>query len=91
MIVDPTREYDGFGSTIMKRLPRGAHRTGPRYYSNFLGGAARMGKLVALAPSDYGTTLDGLTALGQQLGLLIPLNRLLADLTGAAGRPSRAV
>jgi pimeloyl-ACP methyl ester carboxylesterase len=50
----------------------------PRYYINDLGGAATVDKLVALAPSNYGTTLDGLTALGQQLGLLTPINSLLS-------------
>ncbi len=50
----------------------------PRYYINNLGGAATVDKLVALAPSNYGTTLDGLTALGRQLGLLTPLNSLLS-------------
>ena len=50
----------------------------PRYYINFLGGASKVDKLVALAPSNYGTTLDGLTALGQALGLLAPINSLLS-------------
>jgi triacylglycerol esterase/lipase EstA (alpha/beta hydrolase family) len=50
----------------------------PRYYINFLGGAAKVDKLVGLAPSNYGTTLDGLTTLGQELGLLIPVNSLLS-------------
>ena len=50
----------------------------PRYYINFLGGAAKVAKLVALAPSNYGTTLDGLTTLGQDLGLLDPVNTILA-------------
>ncbi len=50
----------------------------PRYYINFLGGAAKVDNLVALAPSNYGTTLDGLTALGQTLGLLAPVNSLLS-------------
>ena len=40
----------------------------PRYYLNFLGGAAKVDKLVALAPSNYGTTLDGLTTLANLLG-----------------------
>ena len=40
----------------------------PRYYLSFLGGAAKVDKLVALAPSNYGTTLDGLTALARLLG-----------------------
>jgi pimeloyl-ACP methyl ester carboxylesterase len=50
----------------------------PRYYINFLGGAAKVDKLIGLAPSNYGTTLDGLTALGRQLGLLVPINSLLS-------------
>ena len=40
----------------------------PRYYLSFLGGAAKVDKLVALAPSNYGTTLDGLTTLARLLG-----------------------
>src|SRR5690349_1634919 len=40
----------------------------PRYYLKFLGGAAKVAKLVALAPSNYGTTLDGLTTLASLLG-----------------------
>jgi len=40
----------------------------PRYYLKFLGGAAHVNKLVALAPSNHGTTLDGLTALATALG-----------------------
>lgn len=50
----------------------------PRYYVNFLGGAAKVDTLVGLAPSNYGTTLDGLTVLGQTLGLLMPVNGLLS-------------
>jgi triacylglycerol esterase/lipase EstA (alpha/beta hydrolase family) len=40
----------------------------PRYYLKFGGGAARVDKLVALAPSNHGTTLGGLTALVTALG-----------------------
>jgi triacylglycerol esterase/lipase EstA (alpha/beta hydrolase family) len=50
----------------------------PRYYINSLGGASKVDKLVALAPSNYGTTLDGLTTLGQDLGLLVPVNSALS-------------
>lgn len=42
----------------------------PRYYINDLGGAAKVNMLVALAPSNYGTTVDGLTTLVADLGLL---------------------
>jgi triacylglycerol esterase/lipase EstA (alpha/beta hydrolase family) len=35
----------------------------PRYYLKFLGGAAKVANLVGLAPSNHGTTVDGLSAL----------------------------
>ncbi|KUJ67277.1 lipase [Streptomyces albus subsp. albus] len=35
----------------------------PRYYLKFLGGASKVNALVALAPSNHGTTLSGLTRL----------------------------
>jgi triacylglycerol esterase/lipase EstA (alpha/beta hydrolase family) len=40
----------------------------PRYYINFLGGAATVDTLVGLAPSNYGTTIDGITTLASLLG-----------------------
>ena len=51
----------------------------PRYYLRFLGGAAKVHTLVGLAPSNHGTTLDGLFTLASFfpganafLGLLCP-------------------
>ena len=38
----------------------------PRYYLKFLGGAAKVHTLVGLAPSNHGTTLDGLATLALQ-------------------------
>jgi hypothetical protein len=35
----------------------------PRYYLKFLGGAAKVNQLVAISPSNRGTTLSGLTNL----------------------------
>jgi triacylglycerol esterase/lipase EstA (alpha/beta hydrolase family) len=40
----------------------------PRYYIRFLGGAAKVGTLVGLAPSNHGTTLFGLTTLESAFG-----------------------
>jgi triacylglycerol esterase/lipase EstA (alpha/beta hydrolase family) len=42
----------------------------PRYYINDLGGASKVNMLVGFAPSNYGTTLDGLTYLLSDLGVL---------------------
>jgi triacylglycerol esterase/lipase EstA (alpha/beta hydrolase family) len=41
----------------------------PRYYINNLGGAAKVNMLVGFAPSNYGTTLDGIATLVADLGL----------------------
>lgn len=38
----------------------------PRYYMKFLGGAAKVHTLVGLAPSNHGTTLDGIATLAQK-------------------------
>jgi triacylglycerol esterase/lipase EstA (alpha/beta hydrolase family) len=46
----------------------------PRYYINFLGGASKVSTFVALAPSNYGTTLDGLTTLAGYLGAASLIN-----------------
>lgn len=50
----------------------------PRYYINNLGGASKVNMLVGLAPSNYGTTLDGLTTLVADLGLLGVATALLS-------------
>jgi triacylglycerol esterase/lipase EstA (alpha/beta hydrolase family) len=39
----------------------------PRYYIRFLGGASKVHTLVGLAPSNHGTTLDGLATLATYL------------------------
>jgi triacylglycerol esterase/lipase EstA (alpha/beta hydrolase family) len=49
----------------------------PRYYLKFLGGAAYVSRLVGLAPSNHGTTVDGLTTLTQDLGLSGVFNVLI--------------
>jgi triacylglycerol esterase/lipase EstA (alpha/beta hydrolase family) len=55
----------------------------PRYYISFLGGAAKVDKLVALAPSNYGTTLDGLTEFASLLGLSSLINSGLTSVCEA--------
>ena len=55
----------------------------PRYYLNFLGGASKVNDLVALAPSNYGTTLDGLTELASLLGASSAINGTLSEVCEA--------
>jgi triacylglycerol esterase/lipase EstA (alpha/beta hydrolase family) len=67
-------------STKTSKLDLVGHSQGgmmPRYYIKDLGGAAKVDKLVALAPSNNGTTLDGLTVLAQDLDALEPVNGFL--------------
>jgi pimeloyl-ACP methyl ester carboxylesterase len=42
----------------------------PRYYIKFLGGSAKVGKLIGLTPSNHGTTVGGLAELMETLGLV---------------------
>jgi len=39
----------------------------PRYYLKNLGGAGKVGALIGLAPSNHGTTLNGLLTLASHL------------------------
>jgi triacylglycerol esterase/lipase EstA (alpha/beta hydrolase family) len=58
-------------STHAKKVDLVGHSQGgmmPRYYMKFLGGAAKVNMLVGLAPSNHGTTLDGLTTLTSLFG-----------------------
>ena len=44
----------------------------PRYCLKFLGGAPKVQTLVGLAPSNHGTTLDGLATLTDELATVLP-------------------
>jgi len=50
----------------------------PRYYLKFLGGASKVSRFVALAPSNHGTTLDGLVTLVNDFDALGLVNSLVA-------------
>lgn len=55
----------------------------PRYYINSLGGAGKVSDFVAFAPSNYGTTLDGLTKLASLLGVSSEINGTLSSVCEA--------
>jgi triacylglycerol esterase/lipase EstA (alpha/beta hydrolase family) len=46
----------------------------PRWYMRFDGGASKVSQLVGLAPSNHGTTIDGLQTLASDLGILGVVN-----------------
>lgn len=56
----------------------------PNYYLKRLGGASKVRTFVALAPSNHGTTIDGVLDLGRTLNLLGFANQALND-AGAPG------
>lgn len=56
----------------------------PNYYLKFLGGASKVNLSLGLAPSNHGTTVDGLTTLLEQ----IPGSSLLGGLLALVGAPS---
>jgi pimeloyl-ACP methyl ester carboxylesterase len=62
----------------------------PNYYLKFLGGASKVNVLVGLAPSNHGTTIDGLTTLLEEIPGSSLLGGLLADL-GAPSLPQQEV
>ncbi|NNN21340.1 MAG: alpha/beta fold hydrolase [Acidimicrobiales bacterium] len=53
----------------------------PNYYIKFLGGASKVHTFIGIAPSNHGTTVDGLTNLGTQLGILYGINSVFSDLS----------
>jgi triacylglycerol esterase/lipase EstA (alpha/beta hydrolase family) len=57
-------------ATRAKKVDLVGHSQGgmmPRYYLKFDGGASKVNALIGLAPSNHGTTLDGLEALTSQI------------------------
>lgn len=56
----------------------------PNYYIRYLGGGSKVNELVGLAPSNHGTTLDGLTSLLAELPFASQLGNLLEDIGAAS-------
>ena len=56
----------------------------PRYYLRFLNGAARVDRLVGLAPSNHGTTVDGLQNLAAALAGAVDCDACVQQLAGSA-------
>jgi triacylglycerol esterase/lipase EstA (alpha/beta hydrolase family) len=56
----------------------------PRYYLKFLGGTAKVHRLVGLAPSNHGTTLNGLQNLAGALAGAVGCDACVQQLAGSA-------
>jgi hypothetical protein len=61
----------------------------PNYYIKFLGGAAKVNELIGLAPSNHGTTLDGLTTLVEVFPFASEIIGGLLEFLGAPSLPEQ--
>jgi len=61
----------------------------PNYYIKFLGGAAKVNELIGLAPSNHGTTLDGLTTLVEKFPFASEFTNGLLELLGTPSLPEQ--
>jgi len=63
----------------------------PNYYIKYLGGAAKVNELIGLAPSNHGTTLDGLTSLVDNFPFAGEIIGGLLEFLGAPALPEQEV
>jgi hypothetical protein len=61
----------------------------PNYYIKLLGGASKVNELIGLAPSNHGTTLDGLTTLLEDFPFASEFTTGLLELLGAPSLPEQ--
>jgi len=61
----------------------------PNYYIKFLGGAAKVNELIGLAPSNHGTTLDGLTKFVEVFPFASEIISGLLEFLGAPSLPEQ--
>jgi triacylglycerol esterase/lipase EstA (alpha/beta hydrolase family) len=75
------------GATGASRVDIVGHSQGgmmPRYFMKFLGGAGKVDRLIGLAPSNHGTTLDGLQNLAAAFAGAAGCDACLEQLAGSA-------
>jgi hypothetical protein len=61
----------------------------PNYYIKYLGGAAKVNELVGLAPSNHGTTLDGITEFAERFPFATEITTDLLEFLGAPSLPEQ--
>jgi triacylglycerol esterase/lipase EstA (alpha/beta hydrolase family) len=62
----------------------------PNYYLKFLGGASKVNELIGLAPSNHGTTLNGLTTLVEVFPFATGIISGLLEFLGSPSLPEQA-
>jgi triacylglycerol esterase/lipase EstA (alpha/beta hydrolase family) len=81
-VADSAQQLSGFVQQVLTQTGASqvdivGHSQGgmmPRYYLGFLGGAPSVHALIALAPSNHGTTANGIGTFAQQEGFAQPLS-----------------
>ncbi|NGN68936.1 alpha/beta fold hydrolase [Streptomyces sp. A7024] len=97
-VAGSARTLNGFVDKVLaatgaKKVDLVGHSQGgmmPNYYIKRLGGAAKVDKFVAMAPSNHGTTLSGLVNLGEAIHALGLVNGFF-DLLGLQGLKDQEV
>ncbi len=80
------------GKTGAKQVDLVGHSQGgmmPNYYLKFLGGASKVHTLIALAPSNHGTTVSGLTTLIEKFPFASLLVPVFLEVIGAPALPQQ--
>ncbi len=61
----------------------------PNYYIKYLGGSSKVNELIGLAPSNHGTTLDGITTLVEKFPFAAEIINGLLEFLGAPALPEQ--
>jgi triacylglycerol esterase/lipase EstA (alpha/beta hydrolase family) len=78
------RVLSGTGATKVDIVGHSQGGMMPRYFMRFLNGAEKVHRLVGLAPSNHGTTLDGLQNLAAALAGAVGCDSCVEQLAGSA-------
>src|SRR5271166_319780 len=96
-IESSAKELSSFVSNVLSKTKASkvdlvGHSQGgmmPNYYIKFLNGAAKVNELIGLAPSNHGTTLDGLTKLVEVFPFADEIVSGLLEFLGAPSLPEQ--
>ena len=96
-IESSAKELSSFVSNVLSRTKASkvdlvGHSQGgmmPNYYIKYLGGSSKVNELIGLAPSNHGTTLDGVTKFVENFPFATELVTGLLEFLGAPSLPEQ--
>jgi len=96
-IEESAKELSSFVSNVLSKTKASkvdlvGHSQGgmmPNYYIKFLGGSSKVNELIGLAPSNHGTTLDGLTEFVEKFPFATEFVTGLLEFLGAPSLPEQ--